>query len=309
MPTTTFTGSKVAATFLATLVAALACGEAGAQSSFVETILVANKASYRPTVMVDENLIDPWGIALRPAGIGGHIWLSNAGSGTTTTYIGDVGGVALYQDGLKVIPIQAPFGAGPGSAPVVTGQVYNAASDIVGQPVEFAVSGPAVNWSTDPATSVGNSTGAAKFVFVTADGTINAWRSNTANGMREAVIVKDFSETSSSPRATPYAPAYTGVALTTDAFRLDAAGHAVADNRLYAADFANNRIQVFDNQWNDVSASVSFERPAGLQLDFMPFNIQYHRRPPLRGLCRIGRGSCRPQRAAQRARCRPHRRL
>ena len=32
----------------------------------------------------------PLGIALRPPGAGGHIWTSNAGTGTTTTYIGDV---------------------------------------------------------------------------------------------------------------------------------------------------------------------------------------------------------------------------
>ena len=42
----------------------------------------------------------PWGIALRPPGAGGHIWTSNAGTGTTTTYIGDVlspvgGGAAI----------------------------------------------------------------------------------------------------------------------------------------------------------------------------------------------------------------------
>lgn len=116
----------------------------------MQTNLVSSHAKYNPTAMVDENLVNPWGIALRPPGAGGHFLTSNAGTGTTTTYIGDVPGLQLYQDGLKVVPIvtaaldkdllnvQAADGVTQ-----VTGQVYNAASDHAGQPAEFFVSGPA----------------------------------------------------------------------------------------------------------------------------------------------------------------------
>lgn len=74
-------------------------------NAYQQTILVANDAKYNPTRMVDPYLVNPWGIALRPPGAGGHFWTSNAGTGTTTTYIGDVPGLPLYQDGLKVVPI------------------------------------------------------------------------------------------------------------------------------------------------------------------------------------------------------------
>ncbi len=254
-----------------------------APNSYEQTILIANKASFNPTVMVDPNVVNPWGIALRPPGIGGHIWLSNAGTGTTTTYIGDVNGIPLQQDGLKVIPIEAVPEDPPGYAEIigevyhatVTGQVYNAASDVPGQPVEFPVSGPANNWSTNPPTPVGVISGSAKFVFVTAEGTINAWRSGTNPGMQQAVIIKDYTATSSTPLGFEYPPGYLGVAMTTDAFTLDAMNNKFANNRLYAADFANNRIQVFDNQWNDITAAVPFERPVGMIGNYHPFNIQY----------------------------------
>ncbi|MCV2362128.1 TIGR03118 family protein [Paucibacter sp. DJ1R-11] len=245
--------------------------QAGSANQYDMTILVANDAKYKPTVMVDPDLLNPWGIALRPPGAGGHIWVSNAGSGTTTTYIGDVGGQPLFQDGLKRIPISLAPGV-EAYTPQVTGQVYNAASDIAGQPTEFRVSGSATNWNTGaPAGSI---TGSAKFVFVTLDGTINAWRAGTNPGMDEAVVVKDFSGGWAAANGYTYTPNFTGVAMSTAAFRIDAQGSKVADNRLYATDFANNRIMTFDNQWNDISAQVHFERPADLQNDFMPFNIQ-----------------------------------
>jgi len=252
-------------------------------NNYRQTNLIANKAIYNPTVMIDPNVRNPWGIALRPPGQGGHIWLSNAQTGTTTTYVGDVNGIPLQQDGLKVIPIVAPPEDPPGYSQTigevyhatVTGQVYNAASDIPGQPTEFFVSGAANNWSTTPPTPVGNISGSAKFVFVTTDGTINAWRSGTNPGMQEAVIVKDYSAQTGIDLGLEYSPGYVGVAMTTDAFTLDSGGNKVADNRLYAADFSNNRIQVFDNQWNDITASVPFERPADMRGDYHPFNVQY----------------------------------
>ena len=123
----------------------MASGVFADENVYVQTVLIANKSSFNPTVMVDEHLQNPWGIALRPPGAGGHIWISNAGDGTTTTYIGDVNGIVLHQDGLTVIPINAvaedPAGYSELTGQVyhatVTGQVYNAASDVPGQPVEF----------------------------------------------------------------------------------------------------------------------------------------------------------------------------
>lgn len=255
---------------------------AAGSNAYQQTNLVANDAKYNPTIMVDPNLVNPWGIALRPPGAGGHFWTSNAGTGTTTTYIGDVPGLPLYQDGLKVVPIVTSaydkqlLETGADGVAQVTGQVYNAASDYAGQPVEFFVSGPAINYSNG--SNYGTDSGSAKFIFVTQDGTINAWRTKTDPGMLEAVVVKDYSMASSIVPGTQIAgqrrPGFNGVALTTDHWTLDANGNKVADNRLYVADFANGNIMTFDNQWNDISASTPFARPADLSEVWMPFNVQ-----------------------------------
>ncbi len=258
-------------------------------NAYEQTILVANDAKYNPTFMVDPYLVNPWGIALRPPGAGGHIWTSNAGTGTTTTYIGDVyrsiiGGadIPMYQDGLKVVPIVTSswdnqlYETGSDGIAQVTGQVYNAASDFAGQPVEFFVQGPAINYSNG--TAYGNDAGAAKFIFVTQDGTINAWRTKTDPGMLEAVVVKDYSEASTIVPGTQTPgqrrPGFNGVAMTVDHWTTDGSGNPVADNRLYVADFANGNIMTFDNQWNDISASTPFARPADLSETWMPFNVQ-----------------------------------
>ncbi len=64
------------------------------------------------------------------------------------------------------------------------------------------------------------------------------------------------------------------MALTVDHWTTDGNGNSVADNRLYVADFANGNIMTFDNQWNDISASTPFARPADLSAVWMPFNVQ-----------------------------------
>jgi uncharacterized protein (TIGR03118 family) len=272
----------------ASLALVLATQASGVNAAgYVQTNLVANDAKYNPTVMVDPYLVNPWGIALRPPGAGGHIWTSNAGTGTTTTYIGDVyrptapgySVTPMYQDGLKVVPIVSAaldmeidrLGATQNAE--VTGQVYNAASDFAGQPVEFYVEGPAINFSNG--TDAGIDKGSAKFIFVTQDGTINAWRTKTDPGMLEAVVIKDYWTEDHADQGFNNRPGFNGVAMTTDHWTLDAQGNKVADNRLYVADFANGRIMTFDNQWNDITWKTPFEKPVDLVgPNWSPFNVQ-----------------------------------
>lgn len=252
-------------------------GSAGEVSGnrFAETILVANRAEFNPTAFVDERMINPWGIALRPPGKGGHIWVSNAGNSSTSLFIGDVNGQPLHQDGLKILPMDGPLLSYEDGLSNVTGQVYNAASDIPGQPIEFPVKGPSSDLTTGKPLPLGERSGAAKFVFVTTDGTINAWRSGTAESMDSAVIVKDFSDKGKDQTPMKRLAAYTGVAMTTDAFTMDGEGRAVADNRLYVTDFNNGRIQVFNNRWEEITAKVPFARPSGLPEGYSPYNIQW----------------------------------
>jgi uncharacterized protein (TIGR03118 family) len=211
-------------------------------------------------------MINPWGIALRPPGTGGHIWISNAGNLSTSTFIGDVNGAPLRQDGLKIVYLDGPLISYEDGLANVTGQVYNAASDFPDQPLEFPVSGPASNLSNGTPIPIGNVSGAAKFVFVTTDGTINAWRASTAESMDRAVIVKDYSDHGRDQiRGLGYLPAFTGVAMSAS---------KKISNRLYVTDFQNSTIRVLDNHWRDVTASVPFARPAKIPANFSPYNIQ-----------------------------------
>ena len=253
-----------------------ASARGGSGNRFVQTVLVANRPEFHPTVMVDQKMINPWGIALRPPGAGGHIWLSNAGNASTTLYMGDVNGQPLHQDGLKVVAIDGPLISYEDGLSNVTGQVYNAASDFPGQPVEFPVRGPASDLSGAAPVPIGESSGAAKFVFVTTDGTINAWRAKTAESMDRAIIIKDFSDKGKDQdRSLKHLSAYTGVAMTTDVVKSGPDGKPAADNRLYVTDFQNKRIQVFNNRWEEITAQVPFARPAGMPDDYSPYNIQW----------------------------------
>jgi uncharacterized protein (TIGR03118 family) len=239
------------------------------QLGYYITALVANSPVYHPQI-VDPHMLDGWGIALRPPGAGGHIWIANAASGTVSEYIGDVAGIPLHQDGLKYVQLDQPRWTDHGYA-FVTGQVYNAASDLPGQPVEFPVSGPAQNLKGKKPVRIKNGySGSAKFVFVTEDGCINAWSSNTAVAMDSAPLVINYSKTAH------YMPhrvncVFTGVAMTCNPVNSDAYKKA-GGNRLFVADIRNNEIEVYDNQWHNITSSFHFQKPASVG-DLSPFNI------------------------------------
>jgi uncharacterized protein (TIGR03118 family) len=235
-------------------------------NSYTQKVLVANRPGLTEGALIDRHLINPWGIALRPPGAGGHIWISNAGNLSTSTYIGDAHGEPLRQDGLKLVYLDGPLISYEDGLANVTGQVYNAASDFPRQPIEFPVSGPASNLASGTPVPIGTTSGAAKFVFVTTDGTINAWRSGTTESMDTAVIVKDYSERGRDQiRGLRYLPAFTGVAMSAERHR---------PNRLYVTDFQNKAIRVLSNQWDDITAVTPFARPANMPNDFSPYNIQ-----------------------------------
>lgn len=238
-------------------------------AGYQETILVANRPDFHPLI-IDERMIDAWGIALRPPGAGGHIWISNAGTGTSSEYIGDVAGNALHQDGLRVVELQQPAFTDHGHA-FLTGQAYNSASDLPHQPVEFPVDGPASNRKTSPPTPIpGGFHGAAKFVFVTEDGCINAWSANTAVAMDAVPIKIDYSKRAAW-LPSPANCVFTGVALTNRPADSPAYQRA-GGNHLFAADIRNNVIRVFDHDWKDVTDSYRFQTPASVG-GLHPFNI------------------------------------
>ena len=89
---------------------AVATRTAGTEANvYAQKILVANRPGFAPDAIIDKHLLNPWGIALRPPGAGGHFWISNAGNFSTSTYVGDVHGTPLHQDGLKVVYFESPL--------------------------------------------------------------------------------------------------------------------------------------------------------------------------------------------------------
>ncbi len=237
-------------------------------NAFVQVNLVSNSAAYDPTFpTLDPNMQDAWGLATRPAGAGGHIWVDNAFAGTSDEYIGDVNGTPLFQDGLKSVTLDMPAFTDHGFA-FVTGLVYNAASDFANQATEFAISGPAQNANTG--LPVAAYSGPAKFIFVTEDGAINAWASNTTTAMLSAPVVLDYSKTSGTPGNPNYLqlgdianPVYSGIAITSNTVTASQVGTA-AGNHIFAADFRNNTINVFNDQWQNVTSSFNFQTPSNL---------------------------------------------
>jgi uncharacterized protein (TIGR03118 family) len=89
------------------------------------------------------------------------------------------------------------------------------------------------------------------FLFATLDGTISGW--TPQSNLNQAIIAVDTS-TSKTPSV------YTGLAITNKA----------SGNRLYAADMANNKVDVFDGNFSLVMSFTDSTLPAG----FAPFGIR-----------------------------------
>ncbi len=110
------------------------------------------------------------------------------------------------------------------------------------------------NGSTGFVVSKGSASGPARFLFATEDGVIAGWAPNVdaTNAIR---VVDNFTATGA---------VYKGLTLS-------AGG---SGSLLYAADFHNNRIDVFDSSFKRVTlAAGAFTDPA-IPAGFAPFNVQ-----------------------------------
>ena len=102
---------------------------------------------------IDPALVNAWGIAFNPTGF---VWVSNAGTATSTLYDGN---------GVKN-PLTVAIPAGPTGPAEPTGIVFSASND-------FAVTEP------------GKPTAASRFIFASETGTISGWAPsvNTTNAI------------------------------------------------------------------------------------------------------------------------------
>ena len=235
-----------------------------------------NLVSSRPAddaELFDPAFINAWGLALRPAGAGGHWWIANTDTARVTLYVGDSDTVPFGQDGLSVVavpgdpdndpvdvaidppshdgvplppPTPTPLSEAPPSNP--TGQVFS------GSTTDFLVDGTSL-------TGVPLNDVPARFITVSEDGTIAAWGESggtPAQRMNAFAVVVDNSDSGA---------IYKGVTVSAE---------TGTGNLLYAANFSQGRIDVFDAHWQPVT-SITFELqvPGGRDgAEFAPFNIE-----------------------------------
>lgn len=181
---------------------------------------------------------------MRPAGLGGHFWVANTGTGTSTTYVGDTESTPLFQDALQSVTVAAPAFSPAGTTSTPTGQVFS------GSPTDFVVAGEGI-------------TGPSRFLWATEDGTISGWAERTnpdgsISRMTRSVIAVDRSSQGA---------IYKGLAVT----GFD------SDNWLYAANFAQGQIEIYNGTFQPLDHGVirPFRRPAAVPAGYSPFNVQF----------------------------------
>lgn len=168
-----------------------------AEGGYVQTNLVANWDAYQPQI-VEPDLTNAWGISLRPAGKGGHFWVTANASGKSFEYVGDVDGDELTTDELKEVTIPG-IGKDTGTP---TGTVFNDGDGFV---ITQEIKGKEF-------------TGPAKFLFATDTGRVTAWTEREeADGTKsfpaDSEVVFDNEKAGSSFLGMGITPAYDKVLL------------------------------------------------------------------------------------------------
>lgn len=242
----------------ATLLGAIAIGNTASAEDlhphrgyYMQRNLVTNNVDkykterrWNSTTIEDTNMLNAWGLALRPAGAGGHWWVANTDSGTVSLYVGDTASTPLFQDTTALIAVEsAP--ATPDDPATPTGQVFNGST-------EFPCNGLTID-GNNPISAPG------KFMVVTEDGNIQCWGET---GSTNAERMKSFTIAVTGEEGS----VYKGIAVTQEE----------SGNLLYAANFAKERIEVYDGQFNlIVNVAPTFVKPNDIPEGYAPFNVQY----------------------------------
>ena len=185
---------------------------------------------------LDPNLVNPIGIAMSG---GSPDWIANGGSGVATLYN------TLGQPQTLVVSVPSPGNPTGGAAP--TGDVFN----IAPANTAFQV--------TD-----GVHTASALFMFATTGGTIVGWSPGV-----------DPTGQFAGPNGVS---TFGAVAVNHSAVGADYRGLAIANNGvatlLYAANFGQGTIDVFDEHFAPASLGPDAFKDANLPAGFVPFNVQ-----------------------------------
>ncbi len=208
-----------------------------AGNHYQQANLAASNASFNPTFLIPD-MIDAWGIAIRPAGAGGHFWIT--ASANSYEFVGDVNGTPIEIDPALGIVTLPPAGNNPGAA---NGIIFNPTG------VGFEI--------TQTLPSGQSFQASAKFVFVSDNAVLSAW-TQFAN-----------------PDGTLQYPDYSLKILDDSAnnsafFGLTA---SPAFDKLFVADFGNNpfpRIRIFDNNFAEEDVGERFPNPFTAPGTFKP---------------------------------------
>jgi len=159
----------------------------------------------------DPNLVNAWGLDFGPTS---PLWVAANGTATST----------VYQNDGTIIPLVVSI---PGPDPAPTGIVFNGGTG-------FAVSN-------------GSTSAAAKFIFVSEDGTISGW-APSVDATHAVPAVQH-------PHAN-----YKGVTI----------GSVKGVEYLYAANFRSGYVEMYNTKWQQVAHFTDFNLPRA----YSPFNVK-----------------------------------
>jgi len=160
--------------------------------------------------VTDANLVNPWGLIASGTS---PWWVADNGTGVSTLYNGAGQKLAL------TVTIPTPPGGTPPSTP--TGIVFNGSSDF----------------------------GAARFIFVTEDGTISGWSGGPTAALKFT---------------SPTQAIYKGATIA----------QANGVRFLYVANFFNGSVDVFDTNYAPTSVPAGAFTDPNIPSGFAPFNVQ-----------------------------------
>lgn len=228
-----------------------ACGggsdtpEAGAalNNRYGQTNLAASDKTYNARFTFAD-MVNAWGISIRPRGAGGHFWVTAGGK--SYQFVGDVTRSAdpalqaLFQDGLAEVAIPgADAVVEDESAGKATGTVFNGAALNSDQ---FRVTG-------QTATNNGMAVefdGSARFIFATDSGVIAAWTDRAVDGS----VVRVNGRTVEVFNGSGEGMAFFGLAINPKTW-----------DTLWAVDFGQSpQIRQFDKHWKLVP-TAGFANP------------------------------------------------
>ncbi|RQO56947.1 TIGR03118 family protein [Paucibacter sp. KBW04] len=237
----------------------------------------ASASAFKPSVkgvLKQDEFFNAWGIAIRPAGAGGHFWV---GAGAYSyQFLGDVrsSGDAklkpLSQDQLKLVRVPGTGVPEGGGSPTDLSQFEGYTTGVVfnGAPLDsdlFRIKGQTVSRGGQSLTLEGS----ARFLFASDSGVISGWTERQAGS---GAIVREDGPAVTMIDGRDQGKQYFGLALRSGTW-----------DELWAADFgADPQIRAWNAQWQsiDLIARKAFlnpfigTKPRATPGDYVPFNIQ-----------------------------------